>query len=347
MRQLKTLVKWLVPPAIDAFGVYDRRLRAAIGTPDRWTIVMYHRVVRDPAADPFRLGMCVDLRRFEAQLQYLRSRFTILPVAEAVRRMRQGESLPPGALSVTFDDGYLDNIENAAPVLESLGIPWTLFVVTGDLDGSTMLWWDRVIASFAGTSKREVVTTDLGLSGPAQQLPLGLGRRAATVEDVLGRLWDMEHAIRAACIASIERALAPKLTEPLIARRLNRAQIQRLHARGVEIGAHSVIHPNLGLCDEGATMLEMQQSRSELEAIIQAPVKGFAYPGGRLVDATTAISEKCGFDYAMATDTGVNTATEGRFRLKRIGMPDTAMADFRRAFSCAMMRGAGGRSLTF
>jgi peptidoglycan/xylan/chitin deacetylase (PgdA/CDA1 family) len=44
---------------------------------------------------------------------------------------------------VTFDDGYRDNLEVAAPVLRRLGIPATIYVVTGVLDGSSTYHWYR------------------------------------------------------------------------------------------------------------------------------------------------------------------------------------------------------------
>lgn len=347
MRQVKALVKKLVSPAIDSLGVYERRLRSSAGMPDRWTIVMYHRVIADIAADPFSLGMCVQRSHFEEQLRCLRDCFHIIPVKEGVRRLREGEPLPAGALSVSFDDGYLDNLTHAAPVLEALGIPWTLFVVTGDLDRGTMLWWDRVIAAFGSTELAAIDSAAVGLPGPAGRLPLDLGRAPGTVEHVLGQLWSLDHETRLHIIERLEGVLAQRIRDKLVARRLSAAQVQDLHRRGVEIGAHSVLHPNLGLCDDATAMHEMQQSRLELESLLQSPVTGFAYPGGRLAQATPELARRCGFDYALATDVGVNASTSNRYRLMRIGMPDAPLADFRRALSAAMRRGDGAPNLTF
>lgn len=347
IRHFKTLVKRLVSPAVDSLGIYERRLRASAQVADRWTIVMYHRVIDDTAKDPFALGMCVHRSRFEEQLRFMRECFHIIPVREGVRRMLAGEPLPPGALSVTFDDGYVDNLTHAAPVLEALGIPWTLFVITGDLDRGTMLWWDRVIAAFGSTSLSGVDSATLGLPGRSTKLPLGLVRSADTVERVLTQLWTLGHEQRIQLVERIETVLGNGVHDRLVARRLDAAQVLELHRRGVEIGAHSVRHPNLGVCDDASALLEMQQSRRELEALLQAPVNGFAYPGGRLGPKTPELARACGFDYALATDVGVNTSASDRYRLMRIGMPDTPLADFRRAFSGAMRRGEGSRPLTF
>jgi peptidoglycan/xylan/chitin deacetylase (PgdA/CDA1 family) len=46
-------------------------------------------------------------------------------------------------LAITFDDGYRDNFENAAPVLERLGLPATFFLVTQWMGTDVVPWWDR------------------------------------------------------------------------------------------------------------------------------------------------------------------------------------------------------------
>ncbi|MGE0487559.1 MAG: polysaccharide deacetylase family protein [Gammaproteobacteria bacterium] len=340
-------MKKLVSPAIDSLGLYERRLRAAARVADRWTIVMYHRVVTDETADPFHLGMCVERRNFESQLRFMRDCFHIIPVAEGARRLQAGESLPAGALSITFDDGYLDNLTNAAPILESLGIPWTLFIVNGGLDHDEMLWWDRTIAAFAGTSRPAVDSDAIGLPGPAMRLPLDSIRAETSAEIMLAHLWTLPHGQRMALVQRIEQVLAPRLRPELVARRLSSAQIVELHRRGVEIGAHSIHHPNLGLCDDETATAEMLTSKQGLEALLQAPVRGFAYPGGRLSPATPGLARQCGFDYALATEVGVNDSRSDPFRLMRIGMPDAPLADFRRALSGAMRRGMPEPGLTF
>lgn len=41
---------------------------------------------------------------------------------------------------VTFDDGYLDNLQRGLPVLERLGVPATVFVVSSDVGGRSVRW---------------------------------------------------------------------------------------------------------------------------------------------------------------------------------------------------------------
>ena len=51
----------------------------------------------------------------------------------------EGAPLPKGAVLITFDDGYRDNLLNAVPVLRRHGYPAVIFVPIGFLDGDRPL----------------------------------------------------------------------------------------------------------------------------------------------------------------------------------------------------------------
>ncbi len=80
--------------------------------------------------------------------------------------------------------------------------------------------------------------------------------------------------------------------------------IRRLHAAGLEIGAHTVTHPDLTTLSHDDATAELRDSKLQLEELIQAPVTSAAYPyGSPAPDA--------------ARDAGLHaaarTAGEGRF----------------------------------
>jgi peptidoglycan/xylan/chitin deacetylase (PgdA/CDA1 family) len=105
---------------------------------DRAVIIAFHRV---SAAAEGRALNCPP-QVFAALCKFFKRHFTVLPLAELLRRLRQKEDVG-GALVITFDDGYRDNRTVAAPILEELGLPATFFVATNFIGSSTVPFWDR------------------------------------------------------------------------------------------------------------------------------------------------------------------------------------------------------------
>jgi peptidoglycan/xylan/chitin deacetylase (PgdA/CDA1 family) len=324
----KSVIKRTISPTIDGLGLYDRELERLDNS--NWLIVMYHRVIADPALDPFGLGMCVSREHFGEQIAYLRKNFTPIGMAQAAALIEQGRPLPDRSVSVTLDDGYLDNLEHALPILERHHMPATLFVPTGGIENDERLWWDRVIHAFASTRKTEVAPALAGLS-TGTRLSLAPWSRAGTLELVLAALWERPLAETLERVADLERDLLPADAGPGGARRMNADQILEMHRRGIEIGAHTVNHPNLTLESTSSVRWEMETSRQTLQRLCDAEVSGFAYPAGWKNETTVAQARAAGFRYAVATTSGFSAPQRDLFSLSRVGMPDSAAADFKRA----------------
>jgi hypothetical protein len=77
-------------------------------------ILLYHRVA-EAACDPQLL--CVSPRHFEEHLEYLHRHFRPT-VLLALQRMLEAGRITPKTVTITFDDGYADNLRYAKPRLE-------------------------------------------------------------------------------------------------------------------------------------------------------------------------------------------------------------------------------------
>jgi peptidoglycan/xylan/chitin deacetylase (PgdA/CDA1 family) len=85
-------------------------------------VLFYHRVADDHGAD-----FTTSNRAFRQQMLWLKDHFDLVPLAEAQRRIRSGDNTRP-CVSITFDDGYADNCQEAIPLLVREKIPCTYFV---------------------------------------------------------------------------------------------------------------------------------------------------------------------------------------------------------------------------
>jgi peptidoglycan/xylan/chitin deacetylase (PgdA/CDA1 family) len=129
-----------VRPRYLAMRAYTRAriLRGRIAPPGPWQgirVLGYHRISDD------RHVLSVRPAAFRRQLEAaLASGLAPLSVPEALDRL-QAKDVDGRFFCVTFDDGYLDNLEHAVPALRELGIPATIFVPTRIIDGEAPYWW--------------------------------------------------------------------------------------------------------------------------------------------------------------------------------------------------------------
>ena len=105
-------------------------------------ILSYHQVA-EPGLDPW--GLCVSPRHFDEHLDVVRRLGRPTRLSHMTERMKDGKPIK-GSVAITFDDGYLDNYENARPLLEKHSIPATIFVVSGSIDSQRDFWWDTLAA---------------------------------------------------------------------------------------------------------------------------------------------------------------------------------------------------------
>jgi peptidoglycan/xylan/chitin deacetylase (PgdA/CDA1 family) len=87
-------------------------------------VLFYHRV-----ADVHPNAWTISRRRFREQINWIRDRFSICSLVEAQRRIASGDNREP-IVSLTFDDGYAENCDDALPWLTAEKIPFTYFVAT-------------------------------------------------------------------------------------------------------------------------------------------------------------------------------------------------------------------------
>ncbi len=118
-----------MPPGADTKAAIKRAVKALIArTPTRphdcdTRILTYHSIGgRDHE-------MNVAPADFADQMEWLNDQSDVITLDEASRGV-------PG-VAITFDDGYADNLSNAAPILQQYAFPATVFVVAGQL-GATL-----------------------------------------------------------------------------------------------------------------------------------------------------------------------------------------------------------------
>src|SRR5262245_30415520 len=125
-------VKDLVGHSVFASGLHGALLRNSA------VVAVFHHI-RDGAKND---SLSIDLEMFERYCRFFRQHFRVISLPQLVAKLERRERLQR-ELVITFDDGYLDNFENAAPILERYSLPASFFVVSQWIGSVVVPWWDQ------------------------------------------------------------------------------------------------------------------------------------------------------------------------------------------------------------
>jgi peptidoglycan/xylan/chitin deacetylase (PgdA/CDA1 family) len=268
-------------------------------------------------------------------------------------------SLPRRAVLVTFDDGYADNLLRARPLLEKYDVPATVFIASGYAGADREFWWDELDRLFLqpGALPRAL---HLKLNGNRYTWLLGEGSdytEASHSRNLRWRAWQQnDPTSRHSVYRSLWQMMQPmsdcerqRVREELLAwagatasarpshRALTPDEITELAHDGlVEIGCHTVTHPQLSSLSADSQRDEIWRSKARLEEILDRPVTSFAYPYGRVCDytnETVALLREAGFDCACTTSARAVERGTDPFQLPRVQVEDMDGESFARMLS--------------
>lgn len=279
--------------------------------------------------------LCASLARF----------FNVMSLGAVGEAIRTQGRLPDRAVVLTFDDGFADNAEIAAPILARHGLTASVFVTTGYLDGGIM--FNDAVVEALRTARRD--TLDLAALGIDLEGKRSLNRLEERVQ-LKGEL------LRAFKYRSVEERLRLAATlgellnaDPAPSLMMRPAQVKQMADEGFEIGGHTVTHPILATLPPGDAAQEIREGREQLEAIIQRPVVSFAYPNGRPnqdydLHHVSAL-EVAGFKQAVTTAYGTARSDDDLLQLPRLTCWDRRALTFVPRMLGHYWRGRRGRQL--
>lgn len=300
-------------------------------------MLLYHRVAtldRDPQ------GLAVTPQRFAEHLRCIGAHGVPMSLETMVEQARAG-ALPRGAVAVTFDDGYADNLLRAVPLLAAERVPATVFIATATLATGREFWWDELehlllecgplpsrLQVRIGTYAAEWDLSAMASPGEA---------RRRVYDDLCLRLRSVTGAIRDQALNELSALVARPRQVRASHRPLDPAEVAVLAAApGITVGSHTHSHSSLAQLPADEQRREIAGARHQLERITGTPVTTFAYPfGGRadLSASTVAIARDQGVTIACAAaPDSVRPATDP-LMVPRIIVRNWTAAEFRQRWA--------------
>ena len=296
-------------------------LLSPAGPGSRLSVLIFHRVLPEP--DPLFPDE-MHARRFDTLCGWLAQWFNLLPLDQAVARLKAG-TLPARAACISFDDGYADNHHVAMPILLRHGLTATFFIATRFLDGGRM-WNDTIIESIRVCAAPVLDLSSLGLGCHA----LGsIDERRVAIVALIDQIKYRPVAERITVTEQIAHLARVELPQDLM---MTSQEVKAMRQAGMQIGAHTESHPILARLTDEQARQEILGSKHALEQLLGESVGLFAYPNGKPGEDYTPQSVELvralGFDAAVSTQRGASRSADDMFQLRRFTPWDTTRLRF-------------------
>jgi len=228
------------------------------------------------------------------------------------------------AVSLTYDDGSINQFRVAVPIMDRFGFPATFFIITGEIPGSQYhgTFVGRPVKTIIEETARTPTNKDnfferasalpyLGYSGTAK-----FQTEAGTVYDEDQNFAKAYQILDDAYAKVRQGAFKPATSETVNQKQKDRitwAELTALANRGYEFASHTVTHPRLAVLDDANLIYELEKSRQDILEHL-----GYKH----------TFSVEC--PYGTEDSRGVNFALQ-RYPLARNYMPDSFVDDLDRA----------------
>ncbi len=263
----------------------------------------------------FRPGVFLRPSTFRRRLAYLAERrFSVLPLGEALDRMRQ-DRLPPAAVAITIDDGFFSVYDRALDILREFSFPATVYVSSYYCRFDHPVFRLAVQYMFWRTARRPVDLSGLdvpGLDGRGDDAETTMwkiidhgetacnepGRHALAAE--LGKCLDVDY--RQICRSRILSLMEPE-------------EISELPTAGIDVQLHT--HRHRFPESETEVAREIADNRAFLQPLVDAPLEHFCYPSGVWSPNHWPPLSAAGVTSAVTCEPGFNDSSTPPLALRR------------------------------
>lgn len=268
-------------------------------------ILMLHRVnSRHANESPMNAGLTVTPDFLDAVISDMkRCGFVFVSLDDAVERLAAERAGMARFAAITFDDGYLDNLTDALPVLQKHGVPATIYIAPALVTGAVLPWWE--------------IAEEAVMAGRTINLPASAGSLTLNCATPQARKESARHLFRLLG-SEIEEEDQQLLLHHLMAatpieadrRRFMNWDELRTLARNplITLGAHTVHHYNLKRLPRRQALAEMTDSAMIIERETDDRPHHFAFPYGHpqaVAEREVALAREAGFTTAVTTRHGV------------------------------------------
>lgn len=324
-KQLKNFIKFFIA----SFGKHRWPTRKP-----SLTILAYHRILpkSDARYSLEQPTMVVTPETFKKNIAWASRYFKFIKLGEWLK-MCKHHSAPPGKYcAITFDDGWVDNLEYALPILEKYSVPATIFCVSKMISGRVNYWpglVSRLIIELSKSSYNNYIKMPecAWLANACAKFSINWEKpNTNDLDKIVESLKIYKDLEILNFIDETKAKVNLRYTENRQV--LNVEEIKLMTRTGlIDIGSHTINH--IRFTDSTPSEIlqhEIIKSKEIITSLIGENVDVFCYPNGYHPKNAVAISSKyyCG---ACTLEKGWNYCDTDFSTLRRIGFHEEVAAN--------------------
>lgn len=305
-------------------------------------VLNYHRINQKTPGDN---NLTVTPEVFEAQIKVLSENYQVIPVSQIPQvirnsnlRAHEKSFFRKPLIAITFDDGYLDTLTLALPILEKYKVPACVYVTAGRTDTQGEFWWDELESLLVEGNSQQIEAIqklDWKMWGYSQTPRLDTQEAKMSVYHQLAACFKKSTPMQIEeWMLQLRLASGRETTSRLDYRVMTREELAKM-ARSplIEIGSHTMTHPSLGRLSPAEQEYELSESKTLLETWLDKKVDSVAFPFGGYGDfnaTTLAIAKRLGYHTAFTTVCGIVDAKSDLLAMPRMYIQEWTEQDFLR-----------------
>jgi peptidoglycan/xylan/chitin deacetylase (PgdA/CDA1 family) len=294
-------------------------LYEALARPSGAIVLMYHSVA---PADTYAFVDSpnrISPELFRRQMTFLARYRRVVPLSQLVEDLVAGKTPLAGTVSITFDDGYRDNLTTAAPILSELRLPATLFLATGYVERGQSQWADVLHWMISHRTSKWLVIP--GEDRDAFNLDTAVDGRLAR-EALHRRLLEADYCLRCTLLDEVARQLSPRGIAPRLTLTWDEVRTLQRDFPLIDIGGHTRDHIDLSRHGDATAVAEINGCAADLRRELQLEPGHFSFPYGRWSSEARDIVISAGWRSAVGDgdNNRVGSASD-RYCIPRVDAP--------------------------
>ena len=275
------------------------------------TILNYHSICPDNNFLKPNDELVVSVSKFKEQLIFLKKNYNLV----SLDKLLNFEKSNKPNISITFDDGYRDNLIHALPVLNELYVPATIYVITKFFENDFNIWWYELQDYVWKNSENIKFIYDkknynLSIKNNFEKLNC-----FKKLKQIIKKLNKIEQDIFLNAVTKTNERKQYKNDF------LSKEDLKLLSSNPlITIGAHTHNHLSLKNLNQEDCTKEIKKSKKILEDLTNRKINHFSYPYGSKNDVGKRefeLVENLGFRSAVTTSVG-QLSKKKLFNLPRI-----------------------------